>query len=186
MAQHARAREQNRASTESCAGAASTESCAGAGSGCAGLRWRWAALGEVCAGLRSALGCAGAGRICAGLRWRWEKSALGLCWRWAVPTICHTPGKKLKIDLNRSGLSLAWQETQTQLELDINRNVPVSVPAFRSATLCSHACAAALQRLRWGSALGLRLRWAALALGCAGKSCAGLALALGCAGAGLR
>ena len=100
--------------------------------------------------------------------------------------ICHTPGKKLNLNLNlnlnRSGLSSICQET---LKLNLNLNcsghsfrIPLSILVLASLRCCTRLC--------WGPALGLRLRWAALALGCAGKSCAGLALALGCAGAGLR
>ena len=85
-----------------------------------------------------------------------------------------------------------------------HRNAPAHNPALerpaqnlalalRAAALgCAGAGLRCCAGLRWDPALGLRWRWAALALGCAVRwlalalACAGRHLRWGCAGAGLR
>ena len=200
MAQHGSAPAQKTAQHSPARNPPSTGFCAGAGRGCAGLRCalscavRWAALGIL------RWPCAG-----AGLRWRWAAlcagcAGAGLRWRW--PGLAGLLGSRgpwqatqhntTQTQTFRSQFLGPWQETQTQHN---------TTQTFRSQFLCmrnraaqpgsalgvSYARVVAVaQGCAGDPALGLRWRWAALALGCAAAlGCAGL-LRWACAGAGLR
>ena len=131
-----------------------------------------------------ALGCAG-----AGLHWRW--AALALASPAQHSTALATwppPGKKLKYkqfvpvsDLRAppgKKLKYKYNSFRSQICVDV---IPLAgaLGSAGAELRCALGCAE-------DPALGLRWRWAALALGCAAAlGCAGL-LRWACAGAGLR
>ena len=148
-----------------------------------GLRWRWAALLRwaalaCCAGPALALACAGAELRCA-----LACAALGfldLRWRWAA--------------LRWPALAALDKQNKTKTKTNVPFSVSLHEEPRSPARQCSGSELRCAQGCAGDPALGLRWRWAALALGCAaalgcaGDSALGLrwrwaALALGCAGA---
>ena len=201
-----------------CAGIFLRWRCAGASQ-----RWRWAALGSCCAGAALALGCAGAGprwnhSIPIAHRRELLPAATACIVSCVFPSLCVAWHRFTRQAPPTAGCAPRSRLARTQLNSNTTQFVPVSEswnltcrshnhkfpPA--SSTLAQRSpvaggCAGIVLRCALGcaggSALGLRWRWAALALACAvrwaalgilrwGCAGAGAALALACAGAELR
>ncbi len=149
----------------------------------AGLRWRWerlrwAALALGCAGRWPALanlrwGCAGArlilrwAALCAELVLRWlalalacagGNPALGLRWRWAEPVLARVSGQANLARLARK------QHKQTNKQHNTTQTFRSQFWANPGRGPVGQSCTPG----KIGLQLHTQLRWAALALGCAG------------------